>query len=301
MKNLLGINPPQLEQLHDKRLTGREIALWVARLDKIHPHISGNKFYKLIYYLEKAVHSAHPHILSFGGAYSNHIHALAFAAHQLNIKCTGMIRGEEPGILSPTLVDCKQLGMELRFLSRSAYRDQSKPALFTNNNVEAPVVIPEGGLGKLGMMGAELMYDAIRGASFTHILCACGTGTSIAGLLNKSNPCQQVIGIPVLKGYPDLEKDILALTHGQNGDNLHILPDYHFGGYAKHNHQLIDFMNNWYSQFHIPTDIVYTGKLFFALDDLIEKDYFPSGSKIICIHSGGLQGNRSLKPGTLIF
>lgn len=301
MKNLLGIKPPGIVQLHDKRLTRREIALSVARLDEVHPLISGNKFYKLTYYLSKALKSPSPEIISFGGAYSNHLHALAFTAQALGIKSTGIIRGEKPTHLSPTLQDCAYYGMNLQFLSRNEYRLQQNKLLQIQDSYENPIIIPEGGFGEMGMQGAALMYDDIRGNEYTHIICACGTGTSIAGLLQNADSSQVITGISVLKGYPNLKRDILSLVPGKTGENLQIFHEFHFGGYAKYNADLHLFMNEWYRRFEIPSDFVYTGKLFFALDHLLEHGFFPRGSRILCIHSGGLQGNRSLNPGSLIF
>lgn len=301
MRNRLGIEIPLLEQLQDEQFSNQEIELWIARLDAVHPLISGNKYYKLAYYLDYALKYSAPQIISFGGAYSNHLHALAFAAKHLGIKSVGYIRGEQPKTLSATLFNCIENGMELRFLSRAAYRNQNNWALQNFKNEEGSVIIPEGGYGNWGSKGAEMIYDDVNGSNYSHIICACGTGTTIAGILNKSKVEQVITGISVLKGYYNLMQDILKLTTNTTDKKPNILQHYHFGGYAKYNEQLITFMNDWYIRFNIPSDFVYTGKLFFALNDLLKTGYFPKGSKVLCIHSGGLQGNRSLLPGKLIF
>jgi len=301
MKNLLNIKAPHTEPLRDKRLKSLKIVLNVARLDAVHPFISGNKYYKLTLFLNAAIKFNASRVISFGGAYSNHLHALACVAKKLGIKSEAMIRGEEPKKLSPTLTDCKENGMTLRFLSREEYRIQNNLALQHKLKIQDAIIIPEGGFGVEGMMGAEQIYDDLNGSRYSHIIGACGTGTTLAGILNKANNNQEITGVSVLKGHHNLKEDILALSKNSELKKLNLLQDYHFGGYAKYGEQLITFMNNWYSRFHIPSDFVYTGKLFFALDDLLEKGYFPAGSEILCIHSGGLQGNRSLKPGTLIF
>jgi 1-aminocyclopropane-1-carboxylate deaminase len=282
-------------------LTEKNIRADVLRLDKIHPVISGNKWFKLKYYLQEAQEKNHKTILTFGGAYSNHIIATACAAKEFGLKSIGIIRGEKPIELSHTLQQAKNYGMQLEFISRDEYKTKNENS-FQNVLVEkfpGCFIIPEGGAGENGIKGSAEILNYINPNDYTHILCAVGTGIMFAGLINPSSEKQKTIGICVLKGmhneYKELINDI------KKRDNCAINHDYHFGGYAKKNDALIKFMNDFYLQTKIPTDFVYTSKLFYAMLDLVKKKYFDPGSKLLIIHSGGLQGNASLVSGTLIF
>ena len=276
----------------------------VLRLDKIHPIISGNKWFKLKYYLHEAVEKKCKTIITFGGAYSNHIIAAAYAAKELKLQSIGMIRGEEPNQLSHTLVLTKEYGMELIFIPRNKYSQKDDDDFINDLQIKYPssLIIPEGGAGKKGIAGSSDILKLTNGNAYTHILCAVGTATTFLGLANAANPNQKIIGVCVLKGMNDmlLEK-IFFLKDEKRINNCHINYDYHFGGYAKMNDELFGFMNSFYDKTGIATDFVYTGKLFYAAFDLIKKDFFPDGSKLLIIHSGGLQGNDSLPKGTLNF
>ena len=277
-------------------LTEHGIALFVLRLDKIHPVISGNKWFKLLYHLEEAQQSKAEGLLTFGGAYSNHIIAVACAAAGLGLKSRGIIRGERPGRLSHTLQEAMDYGMTLDFISRSSYKTTTS-AGFSGPPAETHTryyVIPEGGSSPLGIQGSAEILHLVDKSSFSHILCAIGTATMFRGIASSALPGQQaVIGIPVLKGEESIRSMLLP--------NSELLTGYHFGGYAKKTAVLLDFMNRFYAATGIPTDFVYTGKLMFATLDLVKKGYFPRGSQLLVIHSGGLQGNRSLPAGTLHF
>jgi 1-aminocyclopropane-1-carboxylate deaminase/D-cysteine desulfhydrase-like pyridoxal-dependent ACC family enzyme len=275
----------------------------VLRLDLIHPIISGNKFFKLRYYLEKALIEKKKGILTFGGAYSNHILATAYAAKKAGLPCIGIIRGETPIILSPTLENARELGMKLIFTERASFRKmtQDQPSGLDSDFPDFSV-IPEGGFGIPGMQGASTIHELIPKNRFNWIICACGTGTMMAGLLHATSNEENVLGIPVLKNYTDMEKEIRSLLpEADQQKNINLDHAYHFGGYAKKTKDLIDFMNAFYRSNDIPTDFIYTGKLMFAVCDLIQKGFFPAGSRILAVHSGGLQGNRSLKKGILEF
>lgn len=274
----------------------KQIELSVLRIDQLHEIVSGNKWFKLRYYIQEAVETNKNHIVTFGGAYSNHIVATAAACriHQLN--CTGIIRGEEAVSLSPTLLQAKELGMQLVFISREDYAVKKLPALL---NSEESYIINEGGYGRIGAKGAASISDHFIPADYSHICCAVGTGTMMAGLMNALTG-QRVIGISTMKNNLQLEEAVRQLlTEPQQ--QVQLFHDYHFGGYAKHKPALLSFMNEFYRTTGIPSDFVYTGKLFYAINDLAAKDFFPPGSKILLIHSGGLQGNRSLSKDTLIF
>lgn len=273
------------------------IDVFVLRLDQIHSVISGNKWFKLRFYLEDFKKSAKKTLITFGGAWSNHIVATAAACNQEKIPCIGIIRGEEAATLSPTLMDARYYGMQLIFITRQDFKQKKLPP---NLITDEYYIIPEGGYGILGMQGAATILDFVDKNNFTHICCAAGTGTMAAGILNATNEKQQVMVISALKNNISLLDSINSLTN-VDSSRLHIFHDYHFGGYAHHKPELLIFMNEFYQQTKIPSDFVYTGKMLFAIADLATLKYFPEGSKLLLIHSGGLQGNTSLEKGTLIF
>ena len=273
----------------------------VLRLDLIHSVISGNKWFKLKEYLKEAKTLGKRMILTFGGAYSNHIVATAAASNQNGFKSIGIIRGEKPAVLSPTLQDAMNFGMDLYFISREDYKKKIIPRnVFGQYNKSNVYMINEGGYGQKGAEGAKDILRPIDSSSYTHIIAAVGTGTTIAGLIGTSTQ-QTVIGISALKNNFSLHQEIESLISKEYRQRYNLIHDYHFGGYAKYSNQLVDFMNKWYQLANIPSDFVYTGKLFFAVNDLLGRNYFPPDSKLLIIHSGGLQGNQSLPKGTLIF
>ena len=273
----------------------------VLRLDLLHPVVSGNKWFKLQYYVADAVARDSHTIVTFGGAYSNHIVATAFVASQAGLGSIGYIRGEMSTGFMPTLSTAKEYGMELRFVDRGRYRD--KETIMQEEGRPGWYWIMEGGYGKKGAEGAATILDIVDTRAYSHICCAVGTGTMMAGLVKRALPDQQVTGISVLKNNFTLEKEILALLNDTEVRKpFSLVHDYHFGGYAKHPPLLIEYMKEVWFTHAVPTDIVYTSRLFFAVQDLINnKDYFPTGSRLLLIHSGGLQGNHSLPLGTLPF
>jgi 1-aminocyclopropane-1-carboxylate deaminase len=275
----------------------KNVEVTVLRLDKIHPVISGNKWFKLKYYMEEAKQQRKNTIISFGGAWSNHIVATAAICKINGLNSIGIIRGEEPENLSQTLTEAKRLGMQLVFINREDYRKKNLPKEL---NSDKYYFINEGGYGEKGAAGAATILDYCKKENYSDICCAAGTGTMMAGLINNLLPFQEVTGISILKNNFDLEKNIKGLLNDKEKP-FRITHDYHFGGYAKYNVTLIDFMNDFYRQSSIPSDFVYTGKLFYAVTDLIKNNFFPSGRRLLLIHSGGLQGNASLYDGTLIF
>ena len=287
------IEPPQLDD--------KNIEIFMLRLDKIHPVISGNKWFKLKYHLENFKHDNFNGILTFGGAYSNHIVATAYTAKLLGIRCAAIIRGEKPAELSQTLEKCIEYGMQLEFVARDTYRKKNL-LIECVPNFPGYYTIPEGGAGEFGEKGCREILDLINKANYSHVACAVGTGTMFIGLANSSLPEQNVIGISVLKGMKNLPGQFNELVYPAAKKNYcKIFYDYHGGGYARHTPELLAFMNDFYLKTGIPTDFVYTGKLLYAIMDLVKEGYFPKGSRILIIHSGGLQGNISLSKGTLIF
>ena len=274
----------------------RSVKVSVLRLDKISPVISGNKWFKLRFYLEEAFKLNKRGIVTFGGPWSNHIVATAAACNMYGLKSLGIIRGEEPKHLSLTLQQAEQEKMQLVFVSRRDYRNQKIPETISTGDY---LLISEGGYGRTGMAGASSILDYCT-TDFTHCFCAVGTGTMIAGIIDRVPAQQRAIGICVLKNTDGLAEKVESLA-GNGKNNWEIIGDYGFGGYAKHHEVLLRFMNEFYRNTGIPSDFVYTGKLFYAVSDMVKQNIFPAGSKLLVIHSGGLQGNRSLKPGTLIF
>jgi 1-aminocyclopropane-1-carboxylate deaminase/D-cysteine desulfhydrase-like pyridoxal-dependent ACC family enzyme len=293
-----------IDQVELPALKNQHIALDVLRLDKIHPIISGNKWFKLKGHLQMADQQSASQLITFGGAWSNHIIATAYAAKIAAIPVKGFIRGEKPQFLSDTLQTAAGYGMELEFISREAYALKEDPVYLRELTTLHPqaYIIPEGGAGPAGIKGAGEILRLTDYKQYSHILCAIGTGTMYLGISNVLTPEQKLIGIPVLKGMNNLSaiaRD--GLPKKEIMENCQINNSWHFGGYARKTDELIDFMNNFYHQTQIPSDFVYTGKLFYAALDMINKELFPANSRLLLIHSGGLQGNLSLSPGILDF
>ena len=271
----------------------------VLRLDELHPIVSGNKWFKLKYYLQQAQEQSAGIIASFGGPYSNHLVALAFAAKKNNLQSLGYVRSNENEPITPTLQEAKQYEMQLKFLGRNNFQSL-KTEILQNKQTNSTYFVDEGGYGLLGAKGAATILSNEKTNSYSHIICAVGTGTMMAGLINAANPNQHVIGIPVLKNEVTIRNEIKQLILNKETP-FTLLHDYHLGGYAKTNQAQFDFMNLLWATEKIPTDIVYTSKLFMAVKSLIANNYFSPTDKILMIHSGGLQGNRSLPAGTLLF
>ncbi len=271
----------------------------ILRLDEIHPLISGNKFFKLQLHILAAINTQYSTIATFGGAYSNHIIATACYCHQLGFKSVGIIRGEEPAQKSNTLLQAEAFGMQLIYVSRELFKEKDK--VIRSFKDENYYWVNEGGYSRLGAEGAADICSWIDG-SYTDIVCAVGTGTMMAGLIIEAKPHQKVTGISVLKGNEKLIESVTdLLTDEEKKKHFELMDGYHFGGYAKHPEALLDWMNLFYHQSKVPTDLVYTAKLCYAVNDLLQKGYFAPNSKIMIIHSGGLQGNNSLPAGRLVF
>jgi 1-aminocyclopropane-1-carboxylate deaminase len=272
----------------------------ILRADLIDPVVSGNKWFKLQLYVRDAIAAGKTTLATFGGPYSNHIVATSTYGASMGLETVGFIRGEKPVALSPTLTDAMENGMTLHFVSREDFEQTEK--IISHNQDPSWAWIPEGGYGITGAEGVKSMLTIKDTAPFDTIICAVGTGTMMAGLIKAAAPHQQVIGLSVLKNNISIDEEIKALlTPEESKKNFEINHDYHFGGYAKHTPALIDFMNDCYKKMELPLDFVYTAKLVYGVEDLATKGKFDPTSKILIIHSGGLQGNRSFKKGTLIF
>lgn len=266
------------------------ITLYIKRDDLLHPHMSGNKFRKLKYNLAQAKKENKQTLLTFGGAFSNHILAVAAAGKEYGFKTIGVIRGEElQGKTSdnPTLQKAQDFGMIFEFVTRERYREKNNPKIVEglSNKYGDFYVIPEGGTNDLAVKGCEEILIS-EDEEFDYICCSAGTGGTISGIINCSKSSQQVLGFPALKG-DFLRQDICRFVTKSNWE---LITDYHFEGYAKVSEELIRFINKFYQKYKIPLDPIYTGKMAFGVLDLIDKNYFPENSKILMIHTGGLQG-----------
>lgn len=256
---------------------------------QIHPDVSGNKFRKLKYNIAHYQQHDFRGILTFGGAYSNHIAATAAAGKALNIPTMGIVRGQELAQipkLNPTLSFAKSCGMELKFISRESYRKKDTPEFLAQLKQTYPrvYILPEGGTNDLAIKGCEEILTT-HDHTFDIICCAVGTGGTLSGLINSSLISQKIIGFPALKGS-FLREDICKFATQSNWELCH---DYHFGGYAKVNPELIDFMNSFKRNFGIPLDPIYTAKMMYGIFDLLEKGSISKTAKILAIHTGGLQ------------
>lgn len=266
------------------------ITVAIRREDLIHPFISGNKYRKLKYNLLQAKAENQTTLLTFGGAFSNHIAAVAFAGKEQNFKTIGIIRGDELREKiqeNPTLKFAQENGMQFEFVSRSEYSNKGNPEFIEKLRQKFGnfYLIPEGGTNNLAIKGCEEILTK-EDSQFDYICCAVGTGGTISGLINSALPHQKVLGFPALKG-DFLREEICKFA---KTDTWKLITDYHFGGYGKIDLELINFINNFNQSNNIPLDPVYTSKMAFGVFDLIAKDYFLSNSKILLIHTGGLQG-----------
>jgi 1-aminocyclopropane-1-carboxylate deaminase len=283
-----------------KELCGNTLSISILRADLIDPVVSGNKWFKLQFYVRHAIEAGKTTLATFGGPYSNHIVATSKYGATMGLQTVGFIRGEKPTSLSPTLTDAMENGMTLHFLSRQNFLNPKK--IISQNQDPSWAWIPEGGYGIQGAEGASTLLTIQNTQSFDTIICAVGTGTMMAGLIKAAAPYQKIIGISVLKNNLSIDAEINALlTSKESKKNFEIIYGYDFGGYAKHTQALIKYMNDTYKNLELPLDFVYTAKLMYAAEDLASKGKFEPTSKILLIHSGGLQGNRSFKKGTLLF
>jgi 1-aminocyclopropane-1-carboxylate deaminase len=277
-----------VHQINNPLFDEHGVKVFLKRDDLIHPMISGNKWRKLKYLLKNAQAQHKNHLVTFGGAYSNHLLATAAAAAQFGFKATGIVRGE--AVDNNTLFLCKLHGMQLLFTDRESYRD--KPALFTQyfGDNDDTFFIDEGGASVEGALGCSELVDELT-ESYDHIFCACGTGTTAAGIINGLTRHQlktRFNAIPVFKNGGFIKEEIDRFLNAPSDYDLHT--DYHFGGYGKTTNELIDFVKQFVATTGIVIEPVYTGKMLYALYDLIAKDHFKPGANILAIHSGGIWG-----------
>ncbi|WPP48229.1 1-aminocyclopropane-1-carboxylate deaminase/D-cysteine desulfhydrase [Catalinimonas niigatensis] len=282
-----------LQNINMPLLREHKVQLDILRVDKVHSEISGNKWFKLKYNLLEAGTQGYATLLTFGGAFSNHLYATAAAGKLHGFKTIGIVRGEKTLPLNSTLTYAEAQGMRLEFINRDAYRRRGE-AEFQQRLVAqfGPCyILPEGGSNRLAVKGCTEIVQ--KPENYDYISCSIGTGGTVAGILEKTLNKNQLLGFSALKGGNFLYDEINTLTRAYSGNhytNYRIVEDYHFGGYAKANTELVNFINQFKQLHQIQLDPVYTGKMMYGLLDMVEKGYFSTGSSILAIHSGGLQG-----------
>ncbi|MEA5573637.1 1-aminocyclopropane-1-carboxylate deaminase/D-cysteine desulfhydrase [Calothrix sp. UHCC 0171] len=300
---------PPLQEINSAIAHQNNVELYVLRLDLMHPFVNGNKWFKLKYNLEAAKAQNFNKLLTFGGAYSNHIYATAAVGNLFGLQTIGVIRGEKSLPLNPTLDFAVSQGMQLVYLDRQTYRQQQTAKLqeVLKNRFGDFFIIPEGGCNLHGVRGCtEIISNSaplIKG-DFDVICLACGTGTTLAGVTLSLHQKQHLIGFPVLKGGEFLKSAIETLLAeylssdlpmpGDKSISWELICDYHFGGYAKVTEELVTFQKEFGKLYQIPLDYIYTAKMFYGVMDLIQQKYF-SNCRILLIHTGGLQGNLGIE------
>lgn len=295
ISDLLLKSPTPLQQIHSERWNKKNIQLWIKRDDLTHPHVQGNKWRKLKYNLIEAKQLGKKYLLTFGGAYSNHLYATAAAGSLFDFKTIGIVRGEKISPLNSTLSFAEKNGMQLIFTDRQSYRLKEKLLPQLDIPLAECYVLPEGGTNELAMKGCHELGEEILNQMETtpdYVCLSCGTGGTAAGIVASQKQDTHVIGFSALKG-DFLKKEVQQLLDNfspKKNHNYSIQTDYHFGGYAKHTPPLLDFINDFKNEFQIQLEPIYTGKMFYGIFDLIEQGYFSEGSKIVAIHTGGLQG-----------
>ena len=278
-------------KINDDIFDTHHVELWLKRDDLLHPVVSGNKWRKLKYSLQQVLLLKKNVIVSMGGQYSNHIHALAYAGKLLGIKTHGLIRGEPRAVLTPTLQDALQWGMEIQYVSRTNYRKLRQDNDYEHycGNMNS-YWLPEGGASELALQGVAELVQEID-IDYDVICVACGTGTTLAGIVNVISQQIKAVGIAVLKHAEFLNTQVALMLRG-DCHNWEINFDYHCGGYAKSNDNLLEFIENFQQKHNIALDRIYTGKMMYAIYELVKLGYFKAGQRIIAVHTGGLQGNR---------
>ena len=290
-----------INHLSIPELTNQGISLFVKRDDLQHQVVSGNKLFKLFYHLQHCQKNKIETILTFGGAYSNHLHATAYAAQQMGINSVAIVRGEQLLPLNPTLKDCTDWGMVLEPVSRIDYK-QKQGSEFVQNIIaqyKGAHVIPEGGCDLMGVQGAAKILEGVDQTEYDYIVCPCGTGTTLAGIVSKADPHITVLGMAVLKGAQWMEAEVeewLSKSYQQSKQqhqaSWRINTDYHFGGYGKIKPELLEFIKTNNLDYDLPLEPIYTAKAMYGVLDMIRKGMFEKGSRILFIHTGGLQGYR---------
>jgi 1-aminocyclopropane-1-carboxylate deaminase len=304
-------SPIEYTPLPNKVCSERNIRIDVKRLDLLHPLVNGNKWFKLKYNIERALASDHKTLMTFGGAWSNHIHATAAAGALCGVRTIGIIRGEEPKEYSNTLQFAKEQGMELHFVSRLDYEERNTEEFkaWLHDQYGSFHLVPEGGSNYYGVNGCMEILSESDLQNYTHVVCACGTGATLAGMLISAKNNLQFIGFSALKGGDFLHDEVIKhieyfLMDRELAEEYRaqftIDSEHHFGGYGKWNNELIAFIQQIERDHPIPLDQVYTGKALFGLLNQIENGLIAEGSNILFVHSGGLQGRQGCEPLSLL-
>lgn len=269
----------------------------MLRLDTIHPVVSGNKWYKLKHNIQYAIDNRYKSLLTFGGAYSNHLIATAATAREYGMHCIGIIRGVHSiDTITDTLKDCKEYGMQLEMVSREDYAQKNTPQYIEqlSSAFNQPFIIPEGGANELGRVGSSEITQYIP-ESYTHVCISVGTGTTLMGIRASLPITTKVFGYTPMKRGSYLKKDIDRHIEQKLHETYTLFDNWHCGGFGKHTKELIDFMNTFYTINQIPLDMVYTAKMMMGIEEQLKSGYYPNEARILCIHTGGLQGNNSVK------
>lgn len=293
------MNFSKKNRLKEKLFLNKNVIVDVLREDLNHPVIQGNKLRKLTYNLKNAKKKGNKTLLTFGGAYSNHILAVAQAGKEFGFKTIGIIRGEETLPLNYTLRNCIELGMGIQYIDRTSYKLKDTPDFkdYLRNAYGSFYLIPEGGSNYYAINGC--MEIIPKDNDYDYICCPIGTGGTIAGITISNQNKSKILGFPALKGGDFLKKEVANFvnevvneseTTNDLMQSLSIISEYHFGGYAKIKEELINFVRDFYQTHDFKWDLIYNGKMAYGVYDMIEKDYFPKESKILLVHTGGLQG-----------
>ena len=296
-------------QNHLQQISYKDVKINILRLDILRAEVQGNKYFKLKYNLQQAKELKLETLLTFGGEYSNHIHATAIAGKKAGFKTIGIIRGDELEIPTSTLQDAINNGMQILYLNRTDFRIARK--LVNENNLaefyeilnrneiqidrNKTYVIPEGGTNTLALKGTSEILDFAKEIDYKTVCCAIGTAGTIAGIISSVDKDKHILGFPALKGN-FFEKEITHLLTNFNNEtytNWKLKHDYHFKGFGNFNEALIDFINSFYETYHIPLCTLYTGKMFFGIFDMIDKGLLSNEDKLLAIHTGGLQGREA--------
>jgi len=291
-----------LQRVRDSFLDDHQVNLYVQREDLIHPVISGNKWYKLKLNLKHAKERGFKTVLSFGGAYSNHIHALSAASGLFQLQSIGVIRGGCDGG-NPTLRDAKAHGMQLHFASREEYAKRCNKLYWQQlqDIFGGCHIIPEGGNNIQGVLGSREIMRSIQshGIAFDRVAVAAATGATLAGLIQAAPSHVKVLGVSTLKGEDTITSNVLGYLNDMATGPMaqwQVFGGYHCGGYARVNARLLDFMERFSAGTGIPLEPIYTGKLFYALYDMVLNRQIPAGANVVAVHTGGLQGLRGMQP-----
>ncbi len=299
-----------IQRLSDDLCSKYGVKLDVMRLDKVDAELSGNKWFKLKYNLMHAHACNYKRLLSFGGYYSNHLHALAAAGHRFGFQTIGVIRGAEPQEYGPTLQDLVKYGMCLKFVSRESYRNKTCDTFLSTLKEELGdfFLIPEGGSNVLGVKGCTEIVTGLwsdPSSAPDYIVMGCGTGATLAGVILGTQGRCKALGVSALKGAQYLEQNVLDLmaefakyegiAPAVSRDSWQIYHDYHFGGFAKLTPELVSFMDEFTTGSGLPLEPVYVGKTLYAVHDLIRKAVIPEGARVLLVHTGGLQGVRGME------